>query len=178
MVGDGVNDYADIDSAEPGTRFQATDDFSLCAWFNKDTISAVGQLIGRNDVNQGNFFLRIQNSKLRAQVQDTSTSPTHTARVESSVLSSATWYFGTLVYTGSTKTLELYINAVSHGTDNEPLLSGNLYSQNMLSVFKRNQGTGDVFFGGKIPITMIYNVALTPAEIQQNFNEDKARYGL
>ena len=39
-------------------------------------------------------------------------------------------------------------------------------------------GAGSRFFTGKIAQASVYNRALTAAEIQQNFNATKARFGL
>jgi hypothetical protein len=39
-------------------------------------------------------------------------------------------------------------------------------------------GSGGSWFNGSIPIVKFYNRALTAAEVQQNFNALKGRYGL
>ena len=38
--------------------------------------------------------------------------------------------------------------------------------------------TGNDFFGGNISIVKYYNRALTAAEVQQNFNAFRGRYGI
>lgn len=89
-----------------------------------------------------------------------------------------TWY--QLVYVfknGATKTLETFVNGASIGTVSHNLASILNTSAN-LYLGSYNGGEFSQWFDGKIGITRLYNAALTSAEVLQNYNADKNKYGL
>ena len=89
-----------------------------------------------------------------------------------------TWY--QLVYVfknGATKTLETFVNGVSIGSVNHSLPSI-LNSTNPLYLGSYNGGEFSQWFDGKIGITRLYNSALTSSQVLQNFDADKAKYGI
>lgn len=89
-----------------------------------------------------------------------------------------TWKQVVYVYkTGATKTLETYVNGVSIGSVNHTLTSilnttANLY------LGSYNGGEYNQYFNGRIGITRLYSSALSAADVLQNFNADRADYGL
>jgi prepilin-type N-terminal cleavage/methylation domain-containing protein len=72
----------------------------------------------------------------------------------------------------------IYVNAVNLGNivDISSKSSTNLQTSFNLRVSSRDAGGG--WFNGNISKASIYNRALTPEEIQQNFNATKDRFGL
>lgn len=89
-----------------------------------------------------------------------------------------TWY--QLVYVfknGATKTIETYVNGSSIGTVNHTLPSI-LNTTSNLYLGSYNNGEYAQWFDGRIGITRLYNAALTSAEVTQNYDADKAKYGL
>jgi hypothetical protein len=89
-----------------------------------------------------------------------------------------TWYQVVYVFkNGATKTLETYINGVSIGTVNHSLASI-LNTTNNLYIGSYNGGEYSQYFNGRIGITRLYNTALTSANVLQNYNADKGKYGL
>jgi hypothetical protein len=83
-----------------------------------------------------------------------------------------TWYNGVATYDGTT--LSLYINNQLQGT--RTLSSTAMPSSLGYRVARRWDGYDS--FDGYVPISMLYNRALSPAEISQNFNYHRARYGI
>lgn len=89
-----------------------------------------------------------------------------------------TWY--QLVYVfknGATKTLETFVNGSSIGTVSHNLASilntpANLY------LGSYNGGEYAQWFDGKIGITRLYSSALSAADVLQNFNADRTKYGI
>ena len=79
--------------------------------------------------------------------------------------------------TGATKTVETYVNGVSIGSVNHTLNSllntpANLY------LGSYNGGEYAQYYNGQIGVTRLYNTALTSANVLQNFNADRSKYGI
>ena len=77
----------------------------------------------------------------------------------------------------ATKTLETYINGTSIGSVNHSL-SGILNTPSNLYLGSYNDGEYSQYFNGRIGITRLYNAALTTTQVSQNFNANRATYGL
>lgn len=100
----------------------------------------------------------------------------------SSAPSSGTWYHLVHTYNGTTQ--YLYINGVQ--TTSNGAASGNIsYDLNntLLAIAADFNGTGynvgpTISVNGKMPVARIYNVALSAAQVSQNYNATKSRYGL
>lgn len=89
-----------------------------------------------------------------------------------------TWYQLVYVFkTGATKTLETYKNGVSIGSVNHTLNSL-LNTPSNLYIGSYNNGEYNQYFNGRIGVTRLYNTALTAANVLQNYNADKSKYGL
>lgn len=89
-----------------------------------------------------------------------------------------TWAQIVYVFTnGATKTLQTFVNGSSIGTVSHSL-SSILNTTSNLYIGSYNNGEYSQWFDGKIGITRLYNSALTSAQVLQNFNADKSKYGL
>jgi len=101
----------------------------------------------------------------------------------SSSASAGTWYHLVHTYNGTTQ--YLYINGVLATTYNSAA-SGNVTydtSNTLLAIGADFNGTGyntgpTLFVNGKMPIVKIYNIALSAAQVLQNYNATKGRFGL
>ena len=101
----------------------------------------------------------------------------------SSAASTSTWYH--LVHTYNATTQYLYINGVLTTTFNSAA-SGNISynaSNTLLAIGADFNGTGynvgpSVYTNGKMPVVRIYNIALSAAQVLQNYNATKGRFGL
>jgi hypothetical protein len=101
----------------------------------------------------------------------------------SSAPSTSTWYHLVHTYNGTTQ--YLYINGVLVTTYNSAA-SGNVTydtSNTLLAIGADFNGTGyntgpTLFVNGKMPIVKIYNIALSAAQVLQNYNATKGRFGL
>jgi hypothetical protein len=83
------------------------------------------------------------------------------------------WYMGTMTFDGTTA--RLYLNGVITGntTTGGPVT---LNSSQPLQIGTR--GIDANWYNGNISQTQIYNRALSPSEVLQNFNATKTRFGL
>ena len=83
------------------------------------------------------------------------------------------WHYVTGTRIKSTGEFKLYVDGqlVATGTGNNSSLVGN-------SIFSIGLGANAATFSGRVGLVQIYNRALTLAEIQQNFEVLRSRYGL
>lgn len=88
------------------------------------------------------------------------------------------WYQLVYVFTnGATKTLETFVNGTSIGTVSHNLASILTTSTN-LYLGSYNNGEYAQWFDGRIGVTRLYNAALTAGQVLQNYNANRATYGL
>lgn len=90
-----------------------------------------------------------------------------------SSLSANTWYYVTVTWSTSTNTLTGYINGVQSFSSNHTY-----WATQLASVCFGVGFSSDRFFSGLISNASIYNRALSAAEVKQNFNALRGRYGL
>ncbi len=89
-----------------------------------------------------------------------------------------TWYQIVYVLTNvAANTLQTFVNGSSIGSVNHSLASI-LNNSSNLYIGSYNNGEYAQWFDGKIGITRLYNRALTSAEVSENYNADKSKYGL
>jgi hypothetical protein len=89
-----------------------------------------------------------------------------------------TWYQLVYVFTnGGTQTLQTFVNGSSIGTVNHSLASI-LNTSTNLYLGSYNNGEFAQWFDGRIGITRLYNAALTAGQALQNYNANRALYGL
>jgi hypothetical protein len=91
----------------------------------------------------------------------------------SSALSPNTWYNVVLVWNTTTNNATGYLNGIEKFSSSHSLWATTLPSISIGSGFNSSR-----YFKGNISSTKIYNKALTPSEVTQNFDALKGRYGL
>ena len=74
--------------------------------------------------------------------------------------------------------LRMYVNGSLYSTVSTEVIPTNIYGGIYLGKRWDINSAGDEFFTGRIPSVKIYNRALTQAEITQNFNALRGRYGI
>ena len=82
------------------------------------------------------------------------------------------WNYILLVYNGST--IKIYLNGVEVFSENA---SGNIVTTNS-NVNIGGEPTQSYFFNGRIAVAQIYNRALSSTEVTQNYNAQRARFGI
>ena len=160
IVFDGVDDYV---SRSPSV-ITGNQSFSWGAWINPSTIGTP-VFFGLNSVGQGMVsYWDPSNNKVRVGTfgSDKLTSGT--------TILPSTW--GYTFWTWDGTTLISYTNGVADGTT-----AGFTFniSSNYITI---GNAVNTQYFGGKISNTQVYNRALTAAEIQQNFQALRGRFGI
>ena len=161
LVFDGTDDYV------TGTLPLITGEVTIEAWVkfdgvtNRQTIFTQGQ-----DAVSFSCGLVVSNSNIIFR----NTFSDHTFSSPSTLVSGQ-WYH--LVISSSTILTSGYVNGISNGT------TSNIVSTNNIQTFKIGQrpGISTESLDGNISIVRVYNRALSAAEVAQNYDALRVRYG-
>lgn len=158
---------------EPGTG-----DWTMEAWVYLSSSTGSKVVLGKFDPGGGSqdvsYSIRIQGAGIYAQIGNGSTvvdTPLYTLPLN-------TWTHVTYVWKNvATNSLEAYINGVSVGSVSHSFASI-LNTPSNLYIGSYNGGEYSQYMNGRIGITRLYSAALTSAQVLQNYNVDKSKYGL
>ncbi len=158
---------------EPGTG-----DWTMEAWVYLSSSSGSKVVLGKFDPGGGqqdvSYSIRIQGAGIYAQIGN-GTNVVDTALY---TLPLNTWTNVTYVWKNvATNSLEAYINGVSVGSVSHSFSSVLNTSAN-LYIGSYNGGEYSQYMNGRIGITRLYSAALSSAQVLQNYNADKSKYGL
>jgi hypothetical protein len=173
---DGSNDYVNCGSVSSNL----SSGVSIQLFFKSTDITSRQQgLLTYQTGSLGNPYINFWcpgNGSLRWETF-TSTSPNVGTSIFSSNLLNNVWYhiIGTYSSNGSNGTTRIYTNGIESTSSifSAPNFSS---SYNYTLEIGRYQGFG--VLSGNIAQVLIYNRALSPAEIRQNYHATKGRYGL
>jgi hypothetical protein len=177
IVFDGVDDYVDFGNTVGNF---GTSDFTLSAWVKTTSTSRaiLAKQVGYGSRWNGfNFF--IDSSGKLQPVIDWSTSRQIGYITSSTSVNTGNWVHCVFVLNGADRTnWKIYINGTSDSfTEGGVDLTGTGISNSTLfTLAKREYGSDNL--AGNISLIQIYNRALTPQEISQNYNATKGRFGL
>ena len=161
---DGSNDRIDCGNA---SSLSLTSNFSLCAWMKSSDQNNYAVALGKTDSNGYSMQMRAQNNTFRMNINDGSWK---TAYYTVDPIDDGNWYCVIGTHDGST--IKIYVNAVK-GTD----ASAGSATTNAASLYIGAESTGN-YFKGDIGPVHIYNQVLSAAEVTQNFNAVRTRFGV
>jgi hypothetical protein len=164
FVFDGVNDCVVVNN---NASILSSTSYTKIAWFYPTSFATLNNIIsGVNGLSEHTFWLAGGNTLNAGHNGSWSTV------VSSTTLSLNTWYCGAVTFSTTTGWV-LYLNGVQEATN----LSTTSFSGTgaiLIGAF----ATGDFVFTGRIANTKIYNRVLSAAEVQQNFNALRGRFGI
>lgn len=177
IVFDGLNHYANRPSAIGSSGF---DPFSMAAWIYPSNINQNGGIVhnGRETGstgdgcsmmisdgfgNTGNKLTILNNG--RGFIQTNYTFPAANA-----------WYH-VVVTKSASDNYRSYVNGIERSNTNSSTPSNQTSNFSVGSLDPLNGLTGNRF-NGRIPIVHYYNRALSATEVLQNYNAQRARFGL
>lgn len=172
IVFDGTNDYANI----PSQPITANSSLSIETFINIPSFSEGSY---RGYIDSGNLGTGTQGYCLAKE----NSSPNqlyfaiNSGYIAITGLTSNTWYHVTATaQSGTPYTLKMFIN----GTQKPPAQSATTNTLSIpVSYIRLFQNyTGGFITPGSMAFCKIYNRALTPSEILQNYNATKSRFGL
>jgi hypothetical protein len=162
---DGSNDYINGDT----TSFDLTGDLSAEVWFNLSaTANDWVRVIGKGDGSNRTFGFWY-NTPSSAFLYQRYGASGNVSGVYSISIQTNTWYH--VIVTSSGSTHKIYLNGldIQTQTGSGPFLSSS-------STLKVGFGEIHTYHNGRIGLYRIYNRALTPQEVLQNYNATKKRY--
>lgn len=166
FIFNGSNQYATVPTA---SRFDfSTGSTTVTAWF-KLTSSGYNCIVSKR--NGTGFQLYSLSGKLYADGAGTA------GKSSSQSVNTGNIFYGAVVYDRASSLMRLYINGVEDG--NVALASTTLTDVAGVNIGRATLGGGSSdYFNGTIYQVQIYNRALSAAEIKQNYNATKRRFGL
>ena len=164
---DGVNDYVEtIQSTTEST-------FSVSGWvFYNGTVTTQQPVVSKWFSGGLSWMLdTVGTNTLRWLIRESSGGDV----VITTTIIPNVWLYFTATYQTGTGNCNLYINSnlVSSGVGRSSLL----VPTNKIQIGRKGDSS-TVWFNGRIAQVSIYNRALTAAEVQQNFNALRGRFGI
>jgi len=160
IVFNGTSTFVDI-----GTPLSNGTDFTKEAWVNADIVTAARNILS----SESNVFWN-NGSTLSGGVDDSY------SLVTSASFPTLVWRHVVLTFDDAVNTMRLYINGVQVSQNTGVTLS---YVSEIERIGAHFFGGNPVsFWDGKIAQVRVYSSALTGAEVLQNFDADRSRYGL
>jgi hypothetical protein len=174
---DGTNDYIDFGS---DLVFKSSGGWTVESWAKFDVIpttynntTSPSNFIGSETITHNSWYWSVLESKLALWNRSPGV-----WKYGSTTLQANTWYNTVLVCANSGTAYQMYLNGIAEGGDHATYTWNATYSGLNIRYIARGNSTNIRQLNGKIPITKVYNRALTAAEIQQNFNALRSRFSV
>ena len=176
---DGTNDYVNV--AGLSTVLSNVQNFSYNAWFKANVTSGNYTLFsfGGESNNFGNDVLVIiGNNAIAAQINNGGDGSGFISFTSTNWNNIQVVYDGSL--SGNSNRLKIYLNGVLQTLSFSSGYTVPAFTSNtgLTSNIGRYTANNLLFFNGNISTTSIYTISLTQAQVTQNFNAIKSRYGL
>jgi len=176
VVFDGVDDRGSFSNYYP----TFTNDFTINIWFNLSRYLDYQNVI--SSANDGNatqgFWLEFGSARGFTMYNTATTLVVDDNLVSLTSLSTNVWHNVCITRLGTdTNNVKLYVDNILCGERSYNSTVGHV-SQN-LEIARYAKNSEDLRFQGKISTIQIYNgVGFTPAQVLQNYNATKGRFGL
>ena len=163
MSFDGINDYVNT------TVNYALNDFTVCAWFKNINSTGYARIVDKSYANGFWFGRNNQNGQWGGGVRQTS-------GYNYITLSEGVWHLLTMRRTGTSLTVYGDNTSISNTTT----CGSGALDNTLLSIGGTvNDGGGQRdWYNGYIGQVLLYNRALSAAEVKQNFEALRGRYGV
>jgi hypothetical protein len=165
FIFNGSSSYATVPTA---SRFDlGTGSATIIAWFK---LTSSGNNCIASKRNDTGFQLYVLSSKLYADGAGTA------GKYSSQSVNTGKIFCGAVVYDRTASLMRLYLNGVEDG--NVALASTTLTDVAGVNVGRATLGGNTDYFNGTIYQVQIYNKALSPKEMRENFELLRSRYGV
>ena len=175
IVFDGVDDYVSIPNSS--TLNPNTGSFSIVCWVNSDPSNGGDGWdlwVGKRITGSNGYYVGANNpSGARFIVANDASSRTDTGFIGYTF---NTWAMFTSILNRENNTQTIIRNDFAESSTVTP--SGGNYNNSGVLSIGADIGVNSFFVNGRIGPVLIYNRALTTAQVTQNYNATKGRYGL
>ena len=176
---DGSSQYLDL-----GTDFdlKTTAGWTVSSWVKYDNVpgaynntTSPGNFIGAESINESSWYWSVLTSKLA--LWDKGGGAWYYGNT---TLSADTWYHATLVSDSNNTHYYCYLNGQDDMSSGWSSHNGSWTDNNGLRVryIGRGNSSNVRYVDGNIACTQVWSRALTASEVLQNYNAQKARFGL
>ncbi|MCK4828749.1 LamG domain-containing protein, partial [bacterium] len=171
---DGNDDYISIgdDSA-----LDLDNGYSVTAWVNFDDVATNYQtvVVKPQDANNANYWLGVYTTDGELECGHADSGSFYTLNTTTANLSTGQWYHLVCIHDASAQTITIYVNGVqkAHQTAvNVPDLN-----DQAVQIGDDSTAWGGTNLDGQIDDVRIYNYALTPQQIRNEFNQGAVYFG-
>ena len=175
IVFDGSNDHIGMLGTATDLGINDTSSsFSFSVWF-KTGVTSEKYMFDNFDGSTQDISCRLDGGELELYLRGSSGGIVNAVRYGSYTLNA--WNNAVYNFDSSTSPdiFTAYVNGINTGTSTSHF-SGNFESGSNFRIGMRPAGGGQ--FSGRIACAMLYNKSLTEAEVKQNYNALKGRFGL
>ena len=170
---DGTDDYVNCGDKE---TFKISSQLTLEAFFNINSYNIWSGIIGKSNTAKGVYVMHLSPSAQRVRFSYNSGNPWTVNVIDGNyALTTNQWVHSVITYDGTN--VNFYINGALDKTQNIGSITFDTGAGFAVSLGQDPPGSNE-FFNGRIAKATIYNRALTAAEVAQNYNALKGRYGL
>ena len=163
---DGTDDFINFGNSAP-INFIYTNPFSLEAWFNPNATSGFKHIIGKTYAN----YRVAQNGSAVSFRLDAN----NLAFQTSGILVAGKWHHMVATWEPLTFTGRIYIDGILAATSTNATVDWTDTSAN----FQVGNSPGEsYYFNGNIALGRVYNKTLSAAEVSQNFQAQRTRFGI
>jgi len=179
----GTSQYGRIPSVDGVTNFTNASEYTVELWFNPSSgqpNSSEAEMLEKwNQSNQSRYPYTFRYAENTGTVSVAVYDGTNFPSVSFSGFPTSTWAQAVGVFNFTTDVLTVYRNGVASGTTSLAGV-GNISNTSSVGIACRlkTDATGEIFFKGSIAAVRMYNTALSSAQVLQNFNADRYKYGL
>jgi len=173
---DGSTEYLDL-----GTDFdfKTSGGWTVSTWFKHDTThhDKLGNFIGAESINYNSWYWTVYQSKLALW----DISPGSVWKYGNTTIATNTWYHATLVSDSNNTHYYCYLNGEDDMSSSWSAYNGSWQSSKAglrIRYVGRGSSANGRYMDGNIACTQVWSRALTAAEILQNYNAQKSRFGL
>jgi len=172
----GSSDYLDIGTDKD---FKTSGGWTVSTWFKHDTShhSKLGNFIGAESLSYNSWYWTVYQSKLALW----DLAPGNVWKYGDTTIATDTWYHATLVSDANNTHYYCYLNGEDDMSSAWSSYNGSWQSSNAglkIRYIGRGSSAHGRYIDGNVASTHVWSRALTAAEIKQNFNQQRARFGV
>ena len=170
----------DIPSGIP----QRTDNFSNEIWIYPTNLAGgnagYSTLLKQSEGTRDFYFTLRSNGAVHCEIRNIANTAYDNFDTTSGVILINNWYQIVQVFSLTSQNISFYVNGVLRLSSTTPAYPS-FYLTNSMQIAQQGTDTSNTFarrLTGRVSNVKLYNRALSAAEIQQNFNAMRGRYGV
>lgn len=138
-----------------------------------DNVISPGNFIGSDSIINNSWYWSVLNNKLALWNRSPGV-----WKYGSTTIQPNTWYHAVLTCSDDGTSYQMYLNGTAEGGDHVSYVWNNAYAGLRVRYIGQGNSSNVRRVDGQIPVTRIYDRALSANEIQQNYLSFKSRFGL